>query len=137
MALNIHNDIKNKLKTLKSNKNIPNIIFYGPYGSGKRTLVEDFVSSLYDNNKEAIRSYVLYANCAQGKGIKFIREELKFFSKTHISLNYNNNFKTIVLSNADYLTIDAQSAMRRCIELFSHNTRFFIIVNNKSKLLNS
>jgi DNA polymerase III delta prime subunit len=71
----------------------------------------------------------------QGKGIKFIREELKFFSKTHISLNYNNNFKTIVLSNADYLTIDAQSAMRRCIELFSHNTRFFIIVNNKSKLL--
>lgn len=135
MALNIHNDIKNKLKTLKGNKNIPNIIFYGPYGSGKRTLVEEFVSSLYDNNKVAIRSYVLYANCAQGKGIKFIREELKFFSKTHISLNYNNNFKTIVLSNADYLTIDAQSAMRRCIELFSHNTRFFIIVNNKSKLL--
>ena len=59
MALNIHNDIKNKLKTLKGNKNIPNIIFYGPYGSGKRTLVEEFVSSLYDNNKEAIRSYVL------------------------------------------------------------------------------
>jgi DNA polymerase III delta prime subunit len=53
MALKIHNDIKNKLKILKSNKNIPNIIFYGPYGSGKRTLVEDFVSSLYDNNKEA------------------------------------------------------------------------------------
>jgi hypothetical protein len=45
-------------------------------------------------------------------------------------------FKTIVLLNADYLTIDAQSALRRCIELFSYNTRFFIIVENKQKLLN-
>ena len=38
--------------------------------------------------------------------------------------------------NADFLTIDAQSALRRCIELFSYNTRFFIIVENKHKLLN-
>jgi hypothetical protein len=37
--------------------------------------------------------------------------------------------------NADKLTIDAQSALRRCIELFSHNTRFFIIVEDKYKLL--
>jgi hypothetical protein len=41
-----------------------------------------------------------------------------------------------VLLNADCLTIDAQSALRRCIELFSYNTRFFIIVENKQKLLN-
>lgn len=135
MTLNIHGDIIKKLENLKKSKTIPNIIFYGPNGSGKRTLVNNFVSSLYNHDKEAIRSYVLYANCAQGKGIKFIREELKFFSKTHISLNAENNFKTIILANADYLTIDAQSAMRRCIELFSHNTRFFIIVNNQTKLL--
>ena len=44
--------------------------------------------------------------------------------------------KTIILLNADLLTIDAQSALRRCIELFSYNTRFFIIVENKHKLLN-
>jgi len=44
-------------------------------------------------------------------------------------------FKTIILLNADKLTIDAQSALRRCIELFSHSTRFFIIVEDKYKLL--
>ena len=38
-------------------------------------------------------------------------------------------------TNADKLTIDAQSALRRCIELFSHNTRFFIVVEDKNKLL--
>ena len=45
------------------------------------------------------------------------------------------SFKSIILLNADKLTIDAQSALRRCIELFSHSTRFFIIVEDKYKLL--
>ena len=49
--------------------------------------------------------------------------------------NETNRFKTIILSNADKLTIDAQSALRRCIELFSHTTRFFIIVEDKYKML--
>ena len=75
-------------------------------------------------------------NCAHGKGIKFIREELKFFAKTNIQSSSGVLFKSIILLNADSLTIDAQSALRRCIELFSHNTRFFIIVENKHKLLN-
>jgi DNA polymerase III delta prime subunit len=77
----------------------------------------------------------MYVNCAHGKGIKFIREELKFFAKTHIHSNGGDIFKSIVLLNGDKLTMDAQSALRRCIELFSHNTRFFIIVEDKYKLL--
>ena len=74
-------------------------------------------------------------NCAHGKGIRFIREELKLFARTNINLKDGETFKTIILSNADKLTIDAQSALRRCIELFSHSTRFFIIVEDKYKLL--
>jgi hypothetical protein len=77
----------------------------------------------------------MYVNCAHGKGIKFVREELKFFAKTHVNVDGTGNFKTIVLLNADELTIDAQSALRRCIELFSHTTRFFIVVQDKYKLL--
>ena len=74
-------------------------------------------------------------NCAHGKGIRFIREELKLFARTNINVKDGETFKTIILSNADKLTIDAQSALRRCIELFSHSTRFFIIVEDKYKLL--
>jgi DNA polymerase III delta prime subunit len=77
----------------------------------------------------------MYVNCAHGKGIKFIRDDVKFFAKTHIHSNGGDLFKSIVLLNADKLTIDAQSALRRLIELFSHNTRFFIIVEEKYKLL--
>lgn len=132
MDLDIHKNIYDKLKYFIEIKKIPNIIFHGPSGSGKRKLVNNFIKMVYENDKEMIKSYVMYVNCAHGKGIKFIREELKFFAKTYINNGY---FKSIILSNADKLTIDGQSALRRCIELFSHSTRFFIIVEDKYKLL--
>jgi len=133
--INIHNSITEKLEYFRTIHKIPNIIFHGPSGCGKRTIVHNFVNSIYDNNKDKIKSFVMYVNCAHGKGIKFIREELKFFAKTHINSNGGFIFKSIILLNADKLTMDAQSALRRCIELFSHNTRFFIIVEDKYKLL--
>jgi len=135
MALNIHESIIDKLKYFHSMHKTPNIIFHGQSGCGKRTIVNQFINIIYNNDKERIKSFVMYVNCAHGKGIKFIREELKFFAKTHINSNGGDTFKSIVLLNADKLTIDAQSALRRCIELFSHTTRFFIIVEDKYKLL--
>ena len=135
MLLDIHANIIEKLDYFLKIKKIPNILFHGPSGSGKRTLVYAFIDKIYNNDKLLKQNYVIFVNCAQGKGIKFIREELKFFAKTHINFQNGDLFKTIILSNADKLTIDAQSALRRCIELFSHTTRFFIIVEDKYKLL--
>jgi DNA polymerase III delta prime subunit len=133
--INIHESIKEKLSYFHKIHKIPNIIFNGPSGSGKSTIVNDFISLIYNNNKEKLKDFVMYVNCAHGKGIKFIREELKFFAKTHINTNGGDIFKSIILFNGDKLTMDAQSALRRCIELFSHNTRFFIVVEDKYKLL--
>jgi DNA polymerase III delta prime subunit len=133
--LDIHQSIKNKLNYFHEMHKIPNILFHGPTGSGKRTIVNDFIHKIYDNRREIIKSFVMYVNCSHGKGIKFIREELKFFAKTHINSNGGNTFKSVVLLNADKLTLDAQSALRRCIELFSHNTRFFIIAEDKYNLM--
>jgi len=134
-AVCYHPEISDKLKFFLETGKIPNIIFHGASGSGKRTIVNNFISDIYQQNKELIKNYVMYVNCAHGKGIKFVRDELKFFAKTHVNIEGTGNFKIIVLSNADELTIDAQSALRRCIELFSHTTRFFIIVQDKYKLL--
>ena len=133
--LNIHEEIKYKLNYFIEKKKIPNIIFHGLSGCGKNMLVKEFISNIYNGNKEDIQSYVMNVNCARGKGIRFIREELKFFAKSNIDLKEGEMLKIIVLLNADKLTTDAQSALRRCIELFSHSTRFFIIVEDKYKLL--
>ena len=131
MTLNIHENIKEKLEYFYSMHKIPNIIFHGPSGCGKRTIVNDFIHKIYENDRDKIKAFVMYVNCSHGKGIKFIRDELKFFAKTHINSNGGNTFKSIILLNADKLTMDAQSALRRCIELFSHNTRFFIVAEDK------
>ena len=135
MSLHIHQSIKDKLDYFYKIHKIPNIIFHGPSGSGKRSIVNEFIDKIYDSDRTKIKSFVMYVNCSHGKGIKFIREELKFFAKTHINSNGGNTFKSIILQNADKLTMDAQSALRRCIELFSHNTRFFIIAEDKYNLM--
>ena len=133
--MNIHESIYAKLQHFHNTNKIPHLIFHGTSGSGKRTIVNNFLNMIYNENKQRMKSNIMIVNCAHGKGIKFIREELKFFAKTNIQSNNGTLFKTIVLINADNLTIDAQSALRRCIEQFSFNTRFFIIIENKHKLL--
>jgi DNA polymerase III delta prime subunit len=134
--LPIHDQIYEKLDHFYKSNKIPHLIFHGSSGTGKRTIVNNFITKIYGGDRQKIKMNVMFVNCAHGKGIKFIREELKFFAKTNVQSNNGIIFKTIVLINAEYLTIDAQSALRRCIELFSYNTRFFIIVENKQKLLN-
>ena len=131
-----HEQIRNKLQYFIHTKKIPNLIFHGEPQSGKRTLLNEFLHNIYMGDRPKMKTHIMTVECCHGKGIKFIREELKFFAKAHIQSNCGANFKSIVLLNADSLTIDAQSALRRCIELFSHNTRFFIVVENKERLLN-
>ena len=133
--LNIHNNIIEKLHSFIKHNRIPNILFYGPSGSGKKTIVDDFINKIYNNDKDIINKYTLLINCSYEKGIKFIRDDVKFFAKLNINIENGKFFKTIILLNADKLTIDAQSALRRCIELFNDKTRFFLIVEENFKIL--
>jgi DNA polymerase III delta prime subunit len=134
--LDIHKDLKKKLDYFIDTHKIPHIIFYGKAGTGKRFILNYFINKIYNNDKEKIKEFVMYVNCAHSKGIRFIRDELKFFAKTNIQNNNGKIFKSIILFNAEKLTTDAQSALRRCIETFSHNTRFFIIIEDIDNLLN-
>lgn len=128
-------NIEQQLMSFYTNKKIPNILFHGPIGVEKNTIVNNFIKQIYNNNMEAIRTLCLFVNCCHGKGIKFVREELIFFAKSHILKSEGFAFKSIVLFNVDKLTIDAQSALRRCIELHSHNTRFFLVAEDKYQLM--
>ena len=128
-SLSIHKNIKYKLDKFIETNQIPNILLHGPSGGGKRTLIKEFIRILYKDQKDDL---VMYVECGHGKGIKFIRDEVNYFAKIN---NSDTSFKTIILLNADKLTIDAQSALRRTIEMFCKKTRFIIIIHEKSKLL--
>lgn len=134
MSLKIHEDIYNQLDTYYNENRVPNIIFHGRNGSGKKTIVKNYINKIYKTKSEQ-NKYVLIVDCIQSNGIKFIRDDLKFFSRSQINNQNGNNFKTIILLNAGNLTIDAQSALRRCIEQFSNTTRFFLIIEDKAKIL--
>ena len=135
MSLNIHKNIIEKIDYFIENKKIPHIIFFGPSGSGKRYVLNYLINNIYSKDKNMIKECCMFVNCAHGKGIRFIRDELKFFAKANIQSKDGSIFKSIILFNAGNLTTDAQSALRRCIEKFSHTTRFFIIVENTDSVL--
>ena len=121
------------LKELHDKNNLPNLLLYGNNLIGKNTLLEQLLLYIYKNYKN-IENNTLILNCSLGKGnIKFIRDNLRFFANTIIHKNITN-FKSIVLLNADSLTLDAQSALRRSIEIYN-NTKFFIVTANKSKII--
>ena len=130
-----HREIINRLQYFVDNKQIPNIIFYGNNSCGKKTILKYFINQIY-RGAPNIKDNILSINCCHGKGnIKFIREELKLFANSIIINKSGSNIKSVILLNADCLTIDAQSSLRRLIEINNKSTRFFIVVNNYERLL--
>ena len=127
-----YENIYSKLRSFCRLQRVPHTIFYGSPHCEKEKIMIHFLKMIYGDEKYFAEN-VMFVNCAHGKGIKFTRDEIKFFAKTNAQPGIP--FKSVVLLNADHLTIDAQSALRRCIEQFSKNTRFFIVVENKNKLL--
>ena len=99
--LEYHKPLVERLDFFYKSKKIPHIIFHGSSGCGKRTILNHFINKIYNNDKRIIKANVMYVNCAHGKGIKFIREKLKFFAKTNILSNNGVLFKSIILMNAD------------------------------------
>lgn len=133
---NNHKTVIDRLNYFLEINQIPNIIFYGSNGVGKKYILKYFINKIFNYDNECIKNNTLIINCCHGKGnIKFIREDLKLFANSTITKSNLLSIKCVVLINADYLTIDAQSALRRLIELYNKTTRFFIVVNNYERLI--
>lgn len=108
-------------------QNVPHILFYGNSDYNIHKALEVY----YPPN--TMEKYVLSMYCGTCKGIKNIREDIKLFAKQQLSPRIP--FKSVILYDAEYLTVDAQYSLRRSIEMYSHSTRFFIITKYKDKLL--
>ena len=116
-------DLDRLILTLKETKTIPHLLFYGEPHSGKRKKVQSFLRQIY--TPEEYKQYCMKIECATSNGIKMIRDVIKEFAKQQIGTHVY--FKSIVLYDAENLTIDAQYSLRRCIEVYSKTTRFFIV----------
>ncbi|ESZ99263.1 activator 1 41 kDa subunit [Sclerotinia borealis F-4128] len=127
-------------RTLQSS-NLPHMLFYGPPGTGKTSTVLALAKELY--GPELIKSRVLELNASDERGISIVREKVKDFARMQLSNpspGYREKYpcppyKIIILDEADSMTQDAQSALRRTMETYSRITRFCLICNYVTRII--
>lgn len=119
-----------RLKAFVKDKNIPNMLFAGPAGTGKTTSALAIAHELY--GKEW-RQNVLEKNASDERGIDVVRGAIKDFARTKSMGEIP--YKLIILDEADALTQEAQQALRRTMENFTKISRFCLICNYSSKII--
>ena len=154
-----HSETYHKLSKLAKDDSIPHIIFYGPEGSGKKTLIKLFLEMIYDKSVHKMTETKFNVS---GSG-NSVTEVLIKQSNYHIVIEPNNTnfdrylvqdvvteyakkmplnifttkklFKTVLINNIDNLTYYAQTSLRRTMEKYSGNCRFIMWGRSLSKVI--
>ena len=126
-------DIKGSLSALlKNQEEMPHLLFSGSAGVGKTTMALCISQEILGDKW---KDYTLELNASDERGINMVRERVKEFSR-FAGLDTEIPFKIIILDEADEMTSDAQTALRRIIEDTAKFCRFILIANNISKIIN-
>ncbi|MFC6756519.1 MULTISPECIES: replication factor C small subunit [Haloarcula] len=124
-----HEDIVGRLQSYVSRDDLSHMLFSGPAGTGKTTCATAIARELYG---EDWRDNFLELNASDERGIDVVRDRIKNFARTSFG---GYNYRIIFLDEADALTSDAQSALRRTMEQFSNNVRFILSCNYSSQII--
>ena len=119
------------LGLLKNQAEMPNLLFSGSAGVGKTTTA---ICLSHEILGDRWKDYTLELNASDERGIGMVREKVKKFSR-FAGLDTEIPFKIIILDEADEMTADAQTALRRIIEDAAKICRFILIANNISKII--
>ncbi|KAI5858459.1 P-loop containing nucleoside triphosphate hydrolase protein [Tricharina praecox] len=158
-ALHYHGGLSSRLKSLANSGDFPHLLIYGPSGAGKKTRIVATLKELFGPGAEKIRIDARVFQTSSNRKIEFnivssnyhleitpsdvgnydrvvIQNLLKETAQTQqVDLAAKQRFKVVVINEAEYLTRDAQAALRRTMEKYSPNLRLILVANSTANII--
>jgi replication factor C subunit 3/5 len=110
----------------------PNLLLYGPPGTGKTTTILNLINAFQQKHNQCQKGFMIHLNASDERGIDIIRTQINQF------VNSKNLFvdgmKFVVLDEVDYMTKNAQQALRYLLQSYTVNVRFCLICNYVSRI---
>ncbi len=120
------------LENIVTQNNFPNLLFYGPPGTGKTTTIINLIDKYQEVYKQKRKGLKIHLNASDDRGIDVIRNQINQFVNTKTL--FGNGMKFVILDEVDYMTKNAQQALRYLIQQYSKNIRFCLICNYISRI---
>jgi replication factor C subunit 3/5 len=105
----------------------PNLLFYGPPGTGKTTTIINLINRYQEKHGQKRKDLKIHLNASDDRGIDIIRNKINQFVNT--GTLFQSGMKFVILDEVDYMTKNAQQALRYLIQDYSNNIRFCLICN--------
>ena len=115
--------LKEKVSVYLESGDLPHLLLYGKAGTGKTTLAKILVKN--------IECDYLYINASDENNVDTVRNKVKNFASTMGFKDY----KIIILDECDYITPNAQAALRNLMETFSKHCRFILTCNFVERII--
>jgi len=110
----------------------PNLLFYGPPGTGKTTTIINLINAYQEKLGVKNKDLIIHLNASDERGIDIIRNQINFFVNSKPL--FNKGMKFVILDEVDYMTKNAQQALRYLLQNYTSDVRFCLICNYISKI---
>jgi replication factor C subunit 3/5 len=110
----------------------PNLLFYGPPGTGKTTTIINLINAYQTKLNNKNKDLIIHLNASDERGIDIIRNQINFFVNSKPL--FHSGMKFVILDEVDYMTKNAQQALRYLLQNYTSNVRFCLICNYISKI---
>lgn len=123
---------KKIMENMISKNNFSNVLFYGPPGTGKTTTIINLVKAYQEGLSLTERGSMIHLNASDERGIDIIRNQINQFVNTKGL--FNDGTKFVILDEVDYMTKNAQQALKYLLQNYANNIRFCLICNYISRI---
>jgi len=123
---------KQILKNIIETSYFPNLLFFGPPGTGKTTTIINLINAYQERMGIKNKDLIIHLNASDERGIDIIRNQISSFVNSNPL--FNNGMKFVILDEVDYMTDNAQKALRYLLQDYTGSVRFCLICNYISRI---